>query len=172
MFQHPAGFSFHLKIKMNILLLLKDGCLFCFLALIFWQDLKTQIIPNVYIAGLLLNWLIFPGSLEFVLKRAAAAVFLLIPAAAVSLLYKKSRQRMGLGAGDLKLIFAAGLYLGFFRGLWMILLSCLAFLFTVLLSGQSLRTQKRFSFGPFLALFIACCYFPISSVFAALSRLM
>lgn len=85
-----------------------------------------------------------------VLGVVVGAGFLAVVSAAYALL----RHRRGLGLGDIKLVAAAGLYVGPYIVLALLLGSLFGLLGSVPLtrgSGEGPITRRRFPFGPFLA---------------------
>lgn len=83
------------------------------------------------------------------ISKTGAAFFLTVIVAAVSLLTAKIIRKQGIGKGDMKLIFAAALYLGLEKGLYLIFLSCLLGLAGMAgykrIAG---KTHSGYPFGP------------------------
>jgi leader peptidase (prepilin peptidase)/N-methyltransferase len=123
-----------------------------------WIDLHYGIIPdwlNLTIAGLGLSKALMIGGplsgLEAALQGAAiGAIFWLLRR-----LYFAFRNVQGLGLGDVKLLAAAGIWVGV-AGLPILLLvatlTALASAGLLQLSGWQLTRQTSLPFGPFLAL--------------------
>ncbi len=88
-----------------------------FLALLFLIDLKTRLLPNKYVAGFFLSGLIFHAvnkfqfiaPLDMLLGIISGAGLLLIIRYIANKIYKQDT----LGLGDVKLMGAAGAWLGF-----------------------------------------------------------
>jgi leader peptidase (prepilin peptidase) / N-methyltransferase len=132
--------------------------LLCLLsAALAWIDIRHGIIPdwlNLAIAGLGLIKIILIGdplaAIEALGEGAAiGAAFWLLRR-----LYFSFRGVQGLGLGDVKLLGAAGIWVGI-AGLPMLLLvatlTALACAGSMHLAGRSLTAQTSMSFGPFLA---------------------
>jgi leader peptidase (prepilin peptidase)/N-methyltransferase len=133
--------------------------LLCLLnAVLAWIDIRHGIIPdwlNLTIAALGLSKAVFAGGplagLEAACEGAAiGAVFWLLRR-----LYFAFREIQGLGLGDVKLLAAAGIWVGV-AGLPILLmvaaLTALACAGLMQLAGRQLTGQTSMSFGPFLAI--------------------
>ena len=133
--------------------------LLCLLSTVLaWIDIRHGIIPdwlNLTIAALGLSKVIFPSGplagLEAACEGAAiGAVFWLLRR-----LYFAFRKIQGLGLGDVKLLAAAGIWVGV-AGLPMLLLvaalTALVCAGVMHLAGRQLSGQTAISFGPFLAI--------------------
>jgi leader peptidase (prepilin peptidase) / N-methyltransferase len=122
-------------------------------------DLRHYLLPDaltlpLIAVGLAVAWLIEPGRLgEHALGAAAGFIGL----AAIAWLYRRLREREGLGRGDAKLLGGGGAWLG-----WQALPSVLALaaagalavaLAGALLGGK-LEATTKIAFGPYLALAI------------------
>jgi leader peptidase (prepilin peptidase) / N-methyltransferase len=140
---------------MAILLSFALLCALC--AVLAWIDIRHGIIPdwlNLAIAAL--------GLLTIILSEdRAAAIQALGEGVAVGAafwllrrLYFALRGIQGLGLGDVKLLGAAGIWVGV-AGIPMLLLvatiTALASVGVMQLSGRTLTAQTSMSFGPFLA---------------------
>ena len=103
-------------------------------------------------AGLLVVAIAVPDRLAAHLIGAAAG--LAVPAA-VRVLYRRVRGREGLGLGDVKLLAAAGAWVGW-QGLpWLLLIAAASALATVLIAAvvrRRLDAAAPIPFGPFLCL--------------------
>ena len=133
--------------------------LLCLLSTVLaWIDIRHGIIPdwlNLTIAALGLSKVIFASGplagLEAACEGAAiGAVFWLLRR-----LYFAFRKIQGLGLGDVKLLAAAGIWVGV-AGLPMLLLvaalTALVCAGVMHLAGRQLSGQTAISFGPFLAI--------------------
>ena len=133
--------------------------LLCLLsAVLAWIDIRHGIIPdwlNLTIAALGLSKAVLAGGplagLEAACEGAAiGAVFWLLRR-----LYFAFRKIQGLGLGDVKLLAAAGIWVGV-AGLPVLLmvaaLTALACAGLMQLAGRQLTGQTSMSFGPFLAI--------------------
>jgi leader peptidase (prepilin peptidase)/N-methyltransferase len=140
------------------MILLLSFVLLCLLsAALAWIDIRHGIIPdwlNLAIAGLGLLKIILTGdplaAIEALGEGAAiGAAFWLLRR-----LYFSFRGAQGLGLGDVKLLGAAGIWVGI-AGLPMLLLvatlTALACAGGMQLAGRSLTAQTSMPFGPFLA---------------------
>jgi leader peptidase (prepilin peptidase)/N-methyltransferase len=140
---------------MTILLSFGLLCLLC--AILAWIDIRDGIIPdwlNLAIAGLGLVKIMTTGDLSAALEAigegiAVGGVFWLLRR-----LYFSFRGIQGLGLGDVKLLSAAGIWVGVV-GIAPVLLiatmTALACAGVMQLSGRALTAQTSLSFGPFLA---------------------
>lgn len=135
-------------------------CLFC-LSL---TDLDAQIIPDgciIISAAAWLVWLPFSGKSwgEIGLNVLAGIVFgggLLT----VSLIMDKVLGRESMGGGDIKLFFVTGLWLGFVRSLFAMILACFVGLAVALIRRLADRNAERqFPFGPSIAFSTAVLLF-------------
>jgi leader peptidase (prepilin peptidase) / N-methyltransferase len=122
-------------------------------------DLRHYLLPDaltlpLIAAGLAVAWLIEPARLwDHVLGAAAGFVGFV----AIAWLYRRLREREGLGRGDAKLLGAGGAWLG-----WQALPSVVALAAVVALAvalagtllGAKLGATTRIAFGPYLALAI------------------
>ena len=129
---------------MLIICFLRYTLFLLLLFLVGWSDAYILKIPNRYVAGLILWWLINgliimaadtlragniikaegvlgAGGILRILSAAAIAVLVLF----ASSLFRFLTRRKGIGAGDIKLFFAITLYIGFEKGLTLILVSCI-----------------------------------------------
>ncbi len=120
-------------------------------------DARTLILPDALTlplipAGLLMVAFALPERLIDHLIGAGAGF--VVPAA-VRLLYRRLRDREGLGLGDVKLLAAAGAWVGW-QGLpWLLLIAAVAALAAVLLVAivrRRLDAGAPIPFGPFLCL--------------------
>ncbi len=122
-----------------------------------FYDLRFQRIPNTAVLVMIISRFLFSnpssGFLQFlqgILRSAAISLCLSIPVFAAAFLFRFLSGRKGLGGGDIKLVFASGLYLGLSKGLWMLLLSCIFVLLYFIV--KKTKKSKVFAFGPFLSL--------------------
>lgn len=123
---------------------------FCLL-LISAEDYFCRRIPNRLILGLILGWLLSSGpDLNFLINRMTSAFLIALFSFLVSFLFRVFTGRRGLGGGDSKLFFAASLYLGGEKGLYLIFASCLLAL--VFLLFRKAERRGAFPFGPFISL--------------------
>ncbi|MGC2524296.1 MAG: A24 family peptidase [Stellaceae bacterium] len=122
-----------------------------------WIDLRHWLLPDVLtlpliVAGLAGALLFDPGGLT---DRALGAVLGYVAFRLVAYAYRKVRGRDGLGAGDAKLLAAAGAWVGASGLPQVILFAALAGLVAAAclrLAGVRLGAASALPFGPFLAL--------------------
>ena len=136
----------HEKIMMNSILMI---CFIILLVLISWRDFKTQEIPNGYVlavAFLGVAAMLFTNNVTLA-ERLLGGICISVPLILINLLRPNA-----FGGGDIKLMAAAGFYLG-----WQ--LTLFSFFIAVLTAGVYaiwlLLTKKKaanahFAFGPFL----------------------
>lgn len=127
------------------------------LAVISWQDIRRFRIPDaatlpLVALGLVYSLAIGNGLISGVIGMAVGYTGFV----AIELLYRRLRQRTGLGRGDAKLMAVAGSWCGW-AGLPMVLLigSGTALAWVLLISvakGRAPALRSRVPFGPFLAL--------------------
>lgn len=116
-----------------------------------WIDARTLRLPDaltlpLILAGLLVTSLAAPWALY---DHAAAAAAGYISFRIINALYRALRGRDGLGAGDAKLLAAAGAWLGLAALPYVVFGAALAGLAFALAGG--LRGTRRIAFGPALA---------------------
>ncbi len=79
-------------------------------------DLKTRLLPNVYVAGFLVTGLVFHGVTQFYFVAPLSMFFGMVAGAGLLLVVRLVANRIcgrdTLGLGDVKLIGAAGIWLG------------------------------------------------------------
>ena len=158
--------------------LVRAVLLVCILFTLSLVDLESYRIPNSMILSLILVYAVtfpfielgLPGSLSVGQTEAAAVLrTLALPALAkslggalllggglfiISLVFDRVTGKEGLGGGDIKLFFAAGLYLGALRGLLCVIVSCLIGLLFVLA-----RRNQKIPFGPAISIGIILTLF-------------
>lgn len=148
--------------------------LFYLLLILAFIDLDTMRLPNVLVgvlaivglAGVVVAQLTgaplvpllqlpLPGRLGSPVFSALLGVLLgVVPLGLLAVAYRGIRRRRGLGAGDLKLLAAAGLYLGPYVLVSLFIGSLLGLVGGIALSvehGAGTMGTRRFPFGPFLA---------------------
>lgn len=120
-------------------------------------DWETFRLPDALTLPLLLlglgtTWWLWP---EAVADRALAAALGYLAFRGVALLYRRLRKRDGLGAGDAKLLAAAGAWLGVAALSWVVLLAAvigLALAGALALRHRRVSGRLMIPFGPCLAL--------------------
>lgn len=134
-----------------------DGLLGCWLLALGWIDLRRWILPDaltlpLIVAGIGAAWLLAPGE---VVDRIAGTICGYFALRMVTWAYRKVRGREGLGAGDAKLLAAAGAWVGV-TGLPSVLAgaacAALATAAVLVVVGIRLTRSSAMPFGPFLAL--------------------
>ena len=136
---------------------LRNTCFFVLLLAGSLCDLRFHKIPNVLPAGMIMIWIAFASPDAELFRTSVGASLLCVPVLMAAVFFRIRSGRKGLGGGDLKLVFASGLYLGFQKGLWMLLLSCLFVLLHLVIKRPGKRNV--FAFGPFLSAFSAVLLF-------------
>jgi len=136
---------------------LAAGCAlgWCLLALA-WIDARELRLPDALTLPLLLGGLVEAALLEpsRALDRSIGAIAGYAFFRAVAAGYAWLRGRAGLGAGDSKLLAAAGAWLGWQALAWLVLLAAMAALALILIDGYCrgrINASRRVPFGPFLA---------------------
>jgi leader peptidase (prepilin peptidase) / N-methyltransferase len=142
----------------GMIALLSFGLL-CLLSLVLaWIDIREGIIPdwlNLAIAGLGLSKVVAVDGPLLGLEAACEGVAIGAAFWLLRRLYFVFRKIQGLGLGDVKLLAAAGIWVGI-AGIPMLLLvaalTALACAGLMQLAGRQLTGQTSISFGPFLAI--------------------
>ena len=127
-----------------------------------FTDLEGYIIPDGFILAMIALRLLFlawggrflPALWTALLGGFAVSGALLL----VVTLYEKCSGKEAMGGGDIKLLFATGLYLGWQRNFLCLILSCfVGILFGLLTRKKSGEEGKAFPFGPSIALAAWLC---------------
>ena len=157
--------------------ILPNGTVLSILVLITISDLRNRVIPNRCIAALLWVWLLRNAG-NSLFKTGEASDFLIYVCSSVqrgcgaaalagcvtaaARTASRFLHKRVLGGGDIKFLFAAGLFLGFQKGLYMLFTACLlSFSGVILKSMQESRCRKPFAgsaefpFGPALSIAFA-----------------
>lgn len=140
----------------------------CILFTLSLVDLESYRIPNSLILALLVVYAATfpfieldllgigtqqePGSL--LLSHLGGAFLLGGGLLLISLAFNRITGKVGLGGGDIKLFFAAGLYLGPLCGLLCVIISCMFGLCFV-----AVRKTRRIPFGPAISMGILFCLY-------------
>lgn len=129
------------------------------LLLVALVDIKTFRIPDLCSLSLLAAGLANAGAQggwTDIVERALAALIGGAVLIVVSISYRKLRGTSGLGGGDVKLVAAAGAWVGLTGLPFVILTATFAALAWVILcsvrQGQAVSFQAKLPFGPFLAI--------------------
>ncbi|MBQ1483379.1 MAG: prepilin peptidase [Erysipelotrichaceae bacterium] len=140
------------KIKTDLFFDLNLFCIVYGLSLI---DLRSYIIPDLFILAGILNWLLRSLFTGLSLTRLLSASFLSLMIYALSLFLDRATGKENLGGGDIKLIFLAGLHTGLIKGVLLLLFSSLFGL-----TGIGIGKNKKIPFGPYIgfALFLVMNY--------------
>lgn len=122
-----------------------------------WIDWQWMRLPDVLTLPLLLAGLAVTLFHDPVAtpEHAAAAIVAYLALRGLALGYRRLRGREGLGAGDAKLLAAAGAWLGLALLPWVVLLAAVAGLAAALawaLTGRRIDAGTALPFGPWLAL--------------------
>ena len=114
-------------------------------------DLKTYIIPDGFIIAGIINWLVsilfVADKLDYFKSGIIGGLGISLTILIISLIVDKALGKESLGGGDIKLLFMVCLYTGFFKGFFLLFLSCAIGLFFVL----SLKKEK-IPFGPSISM--------------------
>jgi leader peptidase (prepilin peptidase)/N-methyltransferase len=128
-----------------------------------WIDWQWLRLPDVLtlpllLAGLGVTWFCQPSDLT---EHAAAAMIAYLSLQGLALAYRGFRGRDGLGAGDAKLLAAAGAWTGLTPLPWLVLLAAstgLVAAFVLSLAGRRLDRYTALPFGPFLSVAFWLCW--------------
>jgi leader peptidase (prepilin peptidase)/N-methyltransferase len=144
--------------------------LILFLYVITLADLCDQRIPDFAILAAILvkaGHAVFAWCLNE--ENQALSVLLLqlfidgiavsLPVLLLILLIEKIWQKEALGGGDIKLIFVTGMYLGWEKNLWMLLIACMMGAVVGIVRAREKVTKEEayFPFGPMIALATVFC---------------
>lgn len=140
------------KIKADLFF---DLSLFCIVYGLSLADLRSYIIPDLFILTGISNWLIRSLFIGLELSELLSASFLSLMIHTLSVLLGKVNGKENLGGGDVKLIFVASLHTGFVKGVLVLLYSSLFGLI-----GIGIGKNKKIPFGPYIgiALFLVMNY--------------
>jgi|TARA_B110000003_G_scaffold216352_1_gene215745 leader peptidase (prepilin peptidase)/N-methyltransferase len=149
-------YFFGLSIDLLLLIIL-----YSFLVIVFFIDLKHFIIPNeltfpLMVIGFLksfdpnLNQTLFPNYLNSIIGGLFGYFIIWV----IIFVYKKLRNKEGMGLGDAKLLSAIGFWFGWYSIPFIIFLSSLSGLLFVLpsLILKKRKLTSKIPFGPFLIL--------------------
>ncbi len=106
-------------------------------------DIRTRRIPNGLVGLLCLLWLLGVSDISTAINGLIGALVLSGGVLAIALLYERFTGVEGFGGGDVKLIFALGLFIGFERGLIALLVASLI----AMIVGFVLMIQKCIALG-------------------------
>lgn len=134
------GLSF---VTLEVLLLF--GCLM----LLAFIDFDTMLLPNGPMLVALAGWVVFLPAHEDIRARAVQGLLTAVTVGGaillISLIMDKVLGRESMGGGDIKLFALVGLYLGPWKTLLMVLLSCfVGLIFVIVLKAR----HRAFPFGP------------------------
>jgi leader peptidase (prepilin peptidase)/N-methyltransferase len=134
-----------------------------------WIDARTYWLPDTLMlllaaGGFYVAWMV---GAAVPLDRIIGAAAGFCAFAGIAMLYRRLRQRDGLGLGDAKLLGAIGVWVGW-QGLPTVIFfaagAALVWLLAGSLRGVKLRASRRLPFGPFLGLggWLVWLYGPIT----------
>lgn len=119
-------------------------------------DLETQIIPDRLIIGVIANFLLFTllskqPVLPALWQGVVGGLSISLPLLIVVLLMDRILKRESMGGGDIKLLFAIGMYFTWQKNLFLLIVACVAGIILGL-SKKGFRDDKEnpgaFPFGP------------------------
>ncbi|MCF0229991.1 MAG: prepilin peptidase [Parasporobacterium sp.] len=136
---------------------LRNWALIMILACIGITDSEKMKIPGKYTVSLAFIWtafLPFESNIpEKLIQGISGALICLVLPLGALFIGRLTAGRNMLGAGDIKLMCAAGLFLGIEKGIYMILLSCAAIIIQFIITGAG--RNERQPLGPAIAASIA-----------------
>lgn len=121
---------------------------YLYLGLISLSDLKSEIIPNIFVYSLFLTAFCLKISDDFSglpVSIAAAVVIALF-------LFAVRHFTKGLGLGDVKLLFVTTFCTGFLKSIFAIIVSCLAGIIVFILLKALKKRVLRIPYAPFITL--------------------
>jgi len=129
----------------------------CHLALISWIDYRRYIIPNALnvslaLSGFLVSTIVLQKTAMTTLIESGFTIFTFL---LIGKIYSATRKRRGFGAGDIKFLGAAALWVGLLGIPWVVLIASIAgllFVIVVNLVGRTIGPESRLAFGPHLSL--------------------
>lgn len=129
------------------------------LAYVSLTDVRRRVIPNRALAVAFLARLAYllcvGGGMGGLARSLAGGLAAVAPVLVVALVLCRARGAVGVGGGDVKLLFVVGCYLGWWGGLLVETLACLAgSLASVarsLVAREPVRLQEGFPLAPYVA---------------------
>lgn len=121
-------------------------------------DFSTRLISNLanlllFLIGLLFVATVSPENVAYHMVGAVVWGGLFW---GIALVYERARGEIGLGLGDVKLMFGTGIWLGPILPIYVVLIASLSGCITMLaqsyLRGSNISRSASIAFGPFLAL--------------------
>lgn len=126
----------------------------CILFIAGFADYFTRIIPNEMIRMAILLWCFrnacFRKPLRLVIFEAFLALLFSMGIFLVVAFLESRKKKQMFGRGDIKLLFAAALFMGVEKALYILASACICSMFTILLTAKYNR-EGYFSFGPYIA---------------------
>lgn len=145
-------------------------CLILFLCVITISDLREQRIPDYAILAAILaktghaifGWWLNEANRalsEVLLQLFTDGLAVSLPVLLLTLSVENRWKKEALGGGDIKLIFVTGMYLGWEKNLWMLLLACVmgAVVGIIKAGKKDAEEEAFFPFGPMIALATVFC---------------
>ncbi len=133
-------------------------------------DLRDQRIPDSAIVAAILAkightvicWYLNVENLVFtevLLQLFIDGLAVSLPVLLLILLIEKIWKKEAMGGGDIKLIFVTGLYLGWEKNLWMLLLACVIGAVAGIVKAREKDCEEAevFPFGPAIAIATVIC---------------
>ena len=135
----------------------------CLLLACAFTDLEGYIIPDGFILAMIALRLLFIALGEDFLPELWTALLggLSVSGALLLLvnMYERISGKEAMGGGDIKLLFATGLFLGWQRNFLCLILSCfVGIVFALFAQRRNGGEDKAFPFGPSIALAAWLCY--------------
>ena len=117
-------------------------------------DIDRFKLPDILTLPLLLAGLADAASAggDAFIERGIGAVFGFVCLIAVAALYRRARDREGIGRGDVKLLAAGGAWIGWSGLPAAVLIASACALPVAFMRAKSATGDKRLAFGPFLAM--------------------
>lgn len=144
--------------------------LFLILCVVTITDLREQRIPDsaivvailVKIGHTVVCWCLNVENLvltEVLLQLLFNGLAVSLPVLLLTLVIEKLWKKEAMGGGDIKLIFVTGMYLGWEKNLWMLLIACVIGAVVGMLKarGKDDTEEAYFPFGPMIAIATVLC---------------
>ena len=136
-------------------------------------DLRERRIPDSAIVAAILvkigytvmNWVFGNSAVYQNVENSALIKVLLqllvvsLPVLLLTLVIEKLWQKEAMGGGDIKLLFVTGLYLGWEKNLWMLLIACMIGVVVGMVKAREKECNEEgyFPFGPMIAIATVIC---------------
>lgn len=125
--------------------------LFSLLLIISISDIENYLIPNELLIIIIINKLLFIiyDNYQYLYKSLLNGLIISLLVLLISIMMKIITGKQTIGGGDIKLLFALGIYFDFYDNLFFLLLSCVLGLLYLLITN---KYKELFPFAPYICL--------------------